>query len=711
MPPVKRKTFPLKEKLKIVRQRKESNLSGRQFAISVGIEESTIRHWMKLEGKYEALQLKNAPLKKMRKVPRVIVKGYYPEIDEPVKQWLLERNRQGIRVKDSFIQEQAIRVRDDLLTTSEEALAARLRTFAASKIWCHRFKKRNNFVARRHTTSHTLPDQFREQAVSFVQSVQNLIAEHNIKREFIINLDQVPRYYETSGTSTIAQKGTREVLVSKTNGHKRFTFTPFITAAGKILIKHVLLSKVKRIPKHHSQCCVSVNQTGMWNMAILTQHIDEAIRLARGLFLHNESILFLLDSYPVHIKFVQNEAERYEHNKVYFAIIPKRLTGLLQPLDVAVNRSFQQFYNDRTQEYRASAITNKTNLTAQGNIQMPSCELITGWVVKWSEQMPSDQIKKAFDLCGLVPTSDFSHDKLHTPLRELFERNVSLTQWIATHGIAVDKTRLHIDGDWLTFDGDGALYKAMYNEMEEARCFKDFKTWLLDSMIEVLEADPLTSTIFSEEDKGIMKAGKVLTHGHFETFALAKIFKTKIHVISVNESDEPTERSCFGSEFEDSEVIPFFIKKSPLVVMMPPCYDESDLIFTDIEWLDSSDDEETEVLPDISGPVVNQEETVEERAVETDFHNDDNVTVDDETVEFNLDYVVTPDRDDERELIIAATNSGRDVYEQIEEGLDEILGGYKDTITEAHVLDEDQIDFDFGSEFLNDYRDINGKDM
>lgn len=241
-------------------------MSGRQFAIKKGIDEKNLRRWKQQVGKLINIRASNISVRKIRRIPRKKI-GYFPAIDKAVSEWIIARNKKGLRVKDKFICMRGKIVRDELLETIEdEDEKQHIGSFKFSKSWCHRFKKRYQFVSHRHTTAHTLPVDFRTQAQEFIKKVQQICSENNIKREHIINFDQVPRYYESHMATTITSKGTREILLRKSSTtHKRFTFTPFVSAGGKILLKHCLFSKLKKEPLHHPQCRVSVNATGMWN--------------------------------------------------------------------------------------------------------------------------------------------------------------------------------------------------------------------------------------------------------------------------------------------------------------------------------------------------------------------------------------------------------------------------------------------------------------
>lgn len=296
--------------------------------------------------------------------------------------------------------------------------------------WCSRFKGRFQLVSRRHTTSRTFPENFQVIARDFINDVQNLITLHGITANRIVNFDQVPRYFETENNSTIIQRGTKEVVLRKAStGPKRFTFTPIISAAGDVLGLHLLFSNLKSLPSVKAGCIVDVNKTGMWNSEILKRTVDHTCKKTQSPF--REPLLILLDAYGTHVKFVEENAEVYERKKVFFKIIPPKMTGLLQPLDVAINRGFQQYYNDQYNKHMSVAINSedKEARTKSGNVKMPSYLQISEWTLDWAETQTREKVAKAFKLCGLVVPSDFAVAKLHKPLRECYDDDFSLVEW------------------------------------------------------------------------------------------------------------------------------------------------------------------------------------------------------------------------------------------------------------------------------------------
>ena len=216
----------------------------------------------------------------------------------------------------------------DAFDTLLEDDVEKLVNFTASSNWIQRFKDRNELVSRRHTTTKTLPQNYADKAREFIFDVQALIKSENIQKNNIINFDQVPRYFELNINSTIIKKGTREVRLRKaSSSHRRFTFTPFISASGKFIGRHFLFSKLKKIPPVANGCVADVNQTGMWSENTIKAAINNFI-VHRNESLFNQPTLIILDSYGAHLKFVENNRGIYAKKNIHFKFIPPCLTGI-----------------------------------------------------------------------------------------------------------------------------------------------------------------------------------------------------------------------------------------------------------------------------------------------------------------------------------------------------------------------------------------------
>jgi hypothetical protein len=139
----------------------------------------------------------------------------------------LGENQKGLRVKDQCIQQKAFSLFDfraNIQAGDDECYP--VGNFLASSGWLLKFKMLESLVRRRPTSCRVFPNNADEVARGFLQTVHSLTDMHNIQPKNIIILAQVPRYFDTEPTSTIAARGSRSVLLRKVcTSHKIFTVT------------------------------------------------------------------------------------------------------------------------------------------------------------------------------------------------------------------------------------------------------------------------------------------------------------------------------------------------------------------------------------------------------------------------------------------------------------------------------------------------------
>ncbi|OWZ09465.1 hypothetical protein PHMEG_00017828 [Phytophthora megakarya] len=135
-----------------------------------------------------------------------VAKPQYQQLEKKLNEWVKTRNIIGLRVKDKYLQLEAL----NIARASDEQ---QYEDFKASTSLLDKFKTRYNLVSRRQTTTRTLPADARNVCREFTQEDQALIEQHDIKSCNITNMDQVPRYFETEPNSTIAMRGAREVIL------------------------------------------------------------------------------------------------------------------------------------------------------------------------------------------------------------------------------------------------------------------------------------------------------------------------------------------------------------------------------------------------------------------------------------------------------------------------------------------------------------------
>jgi hypothetical protein len=293
-------------------------------------------------------------------------------------------------------------------------------------------------VSRRQTSTRSLPADAPDVCRSFIQRAQYLIGKHSIEPKNIINMDQVPRYFETEPKSTITTRRSREALLRKGgSSHKSFTATFAITGDGKFLKPHLLFSKLKNNPKCPPGVLVDVNRTGMWSVDLLLAHAESVSYARKETQLYREPILYVIESYGCHVKLADsNWLVRYN---IFVLLVPPNLTNLLQPLDVAINRSYQEFYRSKFDDYIGTALRDPSLQTKAGNPKVPHYAKVAQWTLDWVATKTEDSVKKAFTLCGLVAKATFSMDELYTPLKAILKPDLDMSEWHAAYQYLVDE--------------------------------------------------------------------------------------------------------------------------------------------------------------------------------------------------------------------------------------------------------------------------------
>lgn len=205
------------------------------------------------------------------------------------------------------------------------------------------------------------------------------------------------------------------------------------------------------------------------------------------------------------------------------------MTGLLQPLDVSINRIFQQFFNDKYKEYVEKAMKDDNLKTPQGNIKSPSCMEVSEWCMSWSKSVKKETIIRAFETCGYVPFDVFDSTKLHAPLQACFTDDEMPELPTAT----VNFFEEH-DGDWeLTDFVQNSFANAMFKISRSSKLASEWIENFKSSILDIIHSNSFLSDIFDNEDERLFKNGRD-TVSKCEFFAAAAFMKMNFIVFEVD---------------------------------------------------------------------------------------------------------------------------------------------------------------------------------
>jgi len=553
-----RKSYSLKFKLDVLNSY-QPNVKGFGFlALSKKyyLDESIIRKWYNQKDKLiQACQDQKLQISKSRRIGGGLSERF-PQLEKKLFEWIIEQHKYGLRIIDKYIEAKAKNIRDQMIAEDETMSyddKKLFQEFKASSGWIIRFKTRHNLVSRRVTSSKVIPENVEELCINFIRSVHDLIDIHKIQLKNIINFDQVPRYFEANSNRTIAIKGSRNIFLKKgTSGHKRFTFTYAIQGDGKILKPHILFSKLVNRPVLTDKVIVDVNNTGMWNEEILKNFMNLTILNRPESTFYKEPTLILLDSYGTHIKYVRENYDKIVRRNIFLMLIPKNLTGLLQPEDVVLNHSFQAFYNRKYDEYLQNGLNDPQFKTKTGQIKTPIYKTVANWVIEWIESKSKEEVRGAFQAVGLVPRYLFDVEKLHQPLNEFYKKEFNtvnwLTKWQEKIPICEDCFENHFDSDFYYPEHETTSFmlciKKILNKEE------NFDLWIEAYSERLLESlNSIESSVFILDDDHIKKIKSGISNSsRLEILGVSRMERWKINVLDIDENGMMLNSSAYDVE-------------------------------------------------------------------------------------------------------------------------------------------------------------------
>ena len=120
-----------------------------------------------------------------------------------------------------------------------------------------------------------------------------------------------------------------------------------------------------------------------------------------------ERSLLVWDSFSAHL--TDSVTKDVKNCNTDVAVIPGDLTGMLQPLDVSLNKPFKDALRRQWMEWMADE---KFELTAGGNIRAPPLTTHAMWVQKAWDEVKVPVIIKSFKKCCISNAMDGTEDDI-----------------------------------------------------------------------------------------------------------------------------------------------------------------------------------------------------------------------------------------------------------------------------------------------------------
>lgn len=377
-------------KLKVI-QHAEST-SNREAAREFGMDESCIRRWRIDKDKLKKTNPKRCAFSGPKS-------GRFSNVENSVCEYVRDLRKNGLPVSREVLYMKA-------LTTATEMNIPRS-LFKASRGWINRVMKRNGFSLRRRTSlAQKLPTDFADKLVEYQRYVISLRRKNNYLLGQIGNADETAVYFDMPQSTTIADKGSRSVIIKSTGNEKlRVTVMLAVLADGRKLPPFVILKR-KGLPKEnlpagiHFRC----QENGWMSNELMLDWLQTVWGRRPGALLNTKNML-ILDSFRGHTTDdVKNKLKSMHSDMV---TIPGGMTSQLQVLDVCVNKPFKDHLRCLYSEW---LISGNCPLTPAGKIKKPSVGQLGQWIKTAWDRISTESIVKGFKKCCVTNSLDGTED-------------------------------------------------------------------------------------------------------------------------------------------------------------------------------------------------------------------------------------------------------------------------------------------------------------
>ena len=326
MPGEKRKrvSYDAGFRKKAVKLAEESSNS--DAARKLGVDESNIRRWRK--------DCSLDSTRNTKRANRGSKTGHFPGMEKELLDWIEGLRQYGHGVSRLALCLQAVRL-------AKSGKYPGISIFKASQGWCTRYMRRHDLSLRLRTKiAQKLPAALDEKILNF----QRFIIKNRKMTDFplarIGNMDETPMCFDMPHSSTLHKKGEKTILL-RTTGHEKDHFTVVLacTADGGKLPPMVIFRR-KTFPKDKFTSGVVIHNhvKGWMDEKGVMKWLDKVWSRRDG-GLRKKPSMLVWDMFRAHL--TEPIKKHLKEIKTVQTVIPGGLTGMLQPLDVSLNKPFK----------------------------------------------------------------------------------------------------------------------------------------------------------------------------------------------------------------------------------------------------------------------------------------------------------------------------------------------------------------------------------
>uniref|UniRef100_K7FXD4 HTH CENPB-type domain-containing protein n=1 Tax=Pelodiscus sinensis TaxID=13735 RepID=K7FXD4_PELSI len=371
------RSYTTAEKLKVVSYAEAhgNRAASREFD---GIAESNIQLWRQKKERLQALP--------RMKVAERGKSAAYPKLEAKLVEWIAERRH-------------IVEVRMKALTIAKTC--ANTDGFKASHGWGNRFMNRHSLS----TIAQKLPMDSDTKLLQLQKFIIKLHKKHCYDLSLIGNADQTPLNFDNPYNRTLEVKGVKTVSIA-TTGHEKSRFTVMLACMANGMKLPPFVFKRKTMPKNvifPNTVHMHVHPKGWIDEALMLDWLQTVWVKQLGGLMRKRSLI-VLDAFWCHCMPFINK--RLQKDKTDLAIIPGRMTKMLQPLDVTV----KPMKDALRREWNTWLLEGEHTFTAGGRMRTPTLQDVIQWIADvWVELDPAI-IRKEFLKCSISNAMDGSKD-------------------------------------------------------------------------------------------------------------------------------------------------------------------------------------------------------------------------------------------------------------------------------------------------------------
>ena len=292
--------------------------------------------------------------------------------------------------------------------------------FTASSKWLRNFLKRNSFSIRKKThVVQKLKDDYHFEVERYFKELKSIT---NLSDPLFLNFDETSVPFDPSSSTTIDEKGSKEVsVITHNKGKLTCTMGACISSDGKKELPMAIFKyyhETRKCPKKYEDwilstkdCFTKFNESGFNNVKTMAEYLNVLLPKVKKENSDRQLVL-VLDSATCHFgKEITDVLELYSTKVVY---IPGGCTSFLQPLDVSFNKPLKCMIRKFYQEWLVSTCEaiesgkEKKNgqksklMTNGGAIKAPEEHVVHKWFMKAYNEISEQLVKNSFVVCGIT---------------------------------------------------------------------------------------------------------------------------------------------------------------------------------------------------------------------------------------------------------------------------------------------------------------------